>query len=65
MRRKRSWKPEPGCWLGWKQRVTKEDGIGKTSGVFAFLFSSRTVRFWDLEKFHTVSCIEEEATPVR
>ncbi|KAL7978763.1 hypothetical protein Chor_013252 [Crotalus horridus] len=27
--------------------------------------SDRTVRFWDLEKFHTVSCIEEEATPVR
>lgn len=25
----------------------------------------RTVRFWDLEKFQVVSCIEEEATPVR
>lgn len=25
----------------------------------------RTIRFWDLEKFHVVSCIEEEATPVR
>ncbi|XP_042695448.1 katanin p80 WD40 repeat-containing subunit B1 isoform X2 [Centrocercus urophasianus] len=27
--------------------------------------SDRTIRFWDLEKFHVVSCIEEEATPVR
>ncbi|NXN21668.1 KTNB1 protein, partial [Nycticryphes semicollaris] len=25
----------------------------------------RTVRFWDLEKFQVVSCIEEEANPVR
>uniref|UniRef100_A0A8C0QQZ8 Katanin p80 WD40 repeat-containing subunit B1 n=1 Tax=Chelonoidis abingdonii TaxID=106734 RepID=A0A8C0QQZ8_CHEAB len=27
--------------------------------------ADRTVRFWDLEKFQVVSCIEEEATPVR
>ncbi|KAL8184034.1 UNVERIFIED_CONTAM: Katanin p80 WD40 repeat-containing subunit B1 [Gekko kuhli] len=26
---------------------------------------SRTIRFWDLEKFQVVSCIEEEAIPVR
>jgi len=33
--------------------------------VFFFCCVYRTVRFWDLEKFQVVSCIEEEATPVR
>lgn len=29
------------------------------------LLSCRTVRFWDLEKFQVVSCIEEDVTPVK
>lgn len=33
--------------------------------IFVLLCVYRTVRFWDLEKFQVVSCIEEEATPVR
>lgn len=54
------------CGFGWLTLILDPKADLQTDEQwFLFCPVHRTIRFWDLEKFHVVSCIEEEATPVR
>lgn len=47
--------PQGGAWRG----------PGQHEGLASCGHLCRTIRFWDLEKFQVVSCIEGEPGPVR